>query len=125
MSYGYLLEAEYESGLILTETEQDRSPYEATDNFFAAIRRDSATSAGHGDLVRFSLLAADGGVRHDIDWTVLAGLDNPRPVYFRRMSQSINTDGGGDTGARCEAHGFGYQYNDAEGTNVQVVEEIR
>jgi hypothetical protein len=125
MSYGYLLEAEYRSGLILTETEQDRSPYEATDNFFAAIRHGSATKAGHGEMVRFSLIPVGEGNRYDIDWTGLADLDNPRPIYFRRMASTINADGTGDGNPYCTAHGFGYQYNDADGNNVQVVEEIQ
>ena len=124
MSYGYLLQAEYESGYVLTEDEQDRSPYIANDNFFSAIRRDSATTAGHGPIVRFSLIPVDGGTRYDIDWTGLSDLDHARPVYFRRMSRSVQDDGTGDSGTTCVAHGFGYQYNDADGSNVQVVQEI-
>ena len=125
MSYGYLLEAEYESGLILTETEQDRSPYEATENFFAAIRHGSATEAGHGAMVRFSLIPVEGGERFDVDWTQLAGLTNPRPIYFRRMASTINVDGTGDPSAYCNFHGFGYQYNDENGENIEVIQEIQ
>ena len=29
-----------------------------------------------------------------------------------------------DSGPICDAHGFGYQYRDASGENVQVVEEV-
>lgn len=124
MAYGYILEAEYESGFVLTENEQDRSPYIATDNFFSAIRRESATAAGHGPMTRFSLVAEDGSKRYDIDWTGLSDLDHVRPVYFRRMSRSVCLDGTNDSGALCAAHGFGYQYNDADGNNVQVIEEV-
>ena len=123
--YGYWLEAEYESGFILQEDEQDRSPYIATDNFFSAIRRDSATTAGHGALVRFSMIPwDDAGERHDIDWTTLAHLEHVRPVYFRRMRRSVQVDGSNDSGLICDAHGFGYQYRDASGENVQVVVEV-
>ena len=125
MSYGYLHEAEYESGLILTETEQDRSPYEATENFFAAIRHGSATEAGHGAMVRFSLIPVEGGERFDVDWTQLADLTNPRPIYFRRMASTINADGTGDPSAYCNFHGFGYQYNDENGENIEVIQEIQ
>ena len=123
--YGYRLEAEYESGLVLTEIEQDRSPYVATDNFFSAIRRDSATTAGHGPLVRFSLIATEGPARYDIDWTMLSNLDHVRPVYFRKMSRSVDQDGNGDTGPVCVGQFIGYQYNDADGNNQQIVTEVQ
>ena len=125
MAYGYWLEAEYESGFILREDSQDRSPYRAGDNFFSAIRRDSATQSGHGPLVRFSLIPWDAsGRRHEIDWTALAELEHVRPVYFRRMSQTTRADGTGDAAPVCNAHGFGYQYLDANGDNIQVITEL-
>ena len=122
--YGYVLEAEYESGFVLTENAADVSPYDRGGNFFSAITKASATDAGHGQMVRFSLIPVGDGTRYDIDWTELSHLDNLRPIYFRRMEQTLRSDGVDLGGPVCKAHGFGYQYNDADGNNVQVIEEI-
>ena len=88
------------------------------------------TDAGHGALVRFSLIPVDPDEeRHDIDWTALAHLTDARPVYYRCMRRTITVESGElvadtDSGPICDAHGFGYQYRDASGENVQVVEEV-
>lgn len=119
MAYGYLIEAEYESGFVLTEDDADRSPYDPCRNVFHAIVEGRPTAAGHGRMVRFSLVGV--GQRFDVDWTTLP--ETARPIYFREMRRAFEIDGGWQA-ARCLSHHFGYQYTDASGSNVQEVHEI-
>jgi len=123
MAYGYLLEAEYESGYILTEDEKDHSPYDAGRNICHAIIEGRPSAAGHGRLVRFSLIPVHSGSRCDINWRNLWELDNPRPVYFRKMEHSY-TPGEESKTAICNSHHFGYQYLNSDGENVQEIKEI-
>jgi len=120
MAYGYVLRAEYASGYVLLEDEQDASPYDPGRNVFHAIVNGRPTEAGHGPLVAFSLIGED--MRYDIDWTALP--DNARPIYYRSMQRTYAVDGSTDTGPVCLAHHFGYQYTDSDGRNVQEVSEI-
>jgi len=125
MAYGYYLQAEYESGFVLTEDELDHSPYDVGRNVFHAILNNRPEDFGHGQMVRFSLLPFEHNAkRYDIDWTQLKNVKNPRPIYYRQMSMTRNLSTGEDTGPLCESHHFGYQYNDADGRNVQVVEDV-
>lgn len=129
MAHGYLLEAEYESGYVLTETENDHSPYDAGRNVFHAILNARAEDT-HGRLVRFSLIPESGtGKRLDVDWRMLHDADNPRPIYYRKMHKTDQlTDDGGlltEGPAVCDGHFFGFQFNDPEtGENVQHIEEV-
>lgn len=129
MAHGYLLQAEYESGYILTEDANDHSPYDPGRNTFHAILNARAESV-HGPMVRFSLLPESGtGKRLDVDWTLLREAQNPRPVYFRKMSKTDEISVDGDVISEgppvCQSHHFGFQFNDAEtGENVQCVEQI-
>jgi hypothetical protein len=114
--YGFTLEAEYKDGFVLRETEENRSPYDPTENFYSAIRRDQAEPE-HGPLVRFSLIKDDGTWRHDIDWTLMLPLDHVRTVYFRRMCSRM-----GEEAEPTHLGSFiGYQYRDATGANQQIV----
>ena len=130
--FGFIVEAEYADGFTLSGPGLEQlSPFSQDEHIVRAIVNGRATEAGHGSLVRFSLIPTDGGQRRDIDWTTLSDLDDVRPVYYRRMSRSISVEPATgdllpdtDTGAMCDAHGFGYQYRDADGENVQVVEEV-
>ena len=125
MAHGYWLSAEYESGYILTEDENDRNPYSPDGNVFTAILNHLPTEAGHGRLLRFSLIPQNGtGDRYDIDWKPLWEVDNARPIYFRQMQMSRNMITGESTPATCMSHNFGYQYNAPNGDNVQKIEEI-
>ena len=125
MSHGFRLQAEYSTGYTLTEDDNDRNPYSDVGNTFSAIINELPTKAGHGPMVRFSLLPEDYGDRYDIDWKIVGALPNARPIYFRRMHRTFALDGSGDTGDVCDSHNFGYQYNDAiTGENIQEVLEI-
>lgn len=123
MSFGWLLEAEYESGYVHRENEQDESSYKPGHNFFYDILSGMPTENGQGRMVRFSLIPAGNageGYRYDIDWRLLPA--NARPVHFMRMS--ITTGPAGSTGPVCQTRGFGYQYTDEDGKNVEKIEEI-
>ena len=125
MAYGYYLEAEYESGFRLTESEINFNPYSTKGNTFTAMLDGSPTEAGHGQMVRFSLIPESGeGNRYDIDWKPLWKVDDPRPIYYRKMQRSLVLDTGEDSGPSCNAHFFGFQYLNEDGENVQEVEEI-
>jgi len=123
MPFGYLLEAEYEHGYILKESFFDVNPF-GEGNTFTAILNDDAEKAGHGRMVRFSLIPMTSkGRRYDVDWQKLWNADNPRPIYYRKMSHTLNLDTNETSGQQCLSHHFGFQYNDKEGNNVQEVVE--
>lgn len=112
------VEAEYQDGFILNETEHnDTSPYTGTDNIFNDILEKRA-EAEHGPLVRFSCYYKDH--RYDVDFTDLPA--NARPVRWKRME--ADTLGGDITEVRLTRVGFGYQYNDNDGKNHQEVVEL-
>lgn len=119
MSFGWLLESEYESGYVLREDELDHSPYDATRNIFHAILHARPTDSGHGAMVRYSLVGTE--MRYDIDWTKLP--DNARPIYYRKMQRhAVNGDFAGEP--EVLGHFFGYQFTDATGANVEEIKEI-
>lgn len=113
----YHLEAEYESGFVLIEDERDHSPYDAGRNIFHAILNQRPEQA-HGKLVRLSLVGTDH--TYSIDWTQVPA--SGRPIRVKHMEADLTLDGPSET--RLTKIVFGYQYNDTDGKNVQVVEEI-
>jgi hypothetical protein len=127
MAHGFLVSATYEDGFEITErTDNDRNPYSPDGNTLTAILTHGPTEAGHGRMVRFSLIPESGdGARYDIDWRPLWETDNPRPIYFRQMTQSISLDGSNDTGPVCQSHHFGWQHTDSDGANVQEIQEVQ
>lgn len=126
VAHGVILEAEYEDGFVLNEHDlNDISPYDDDRNVFHAIINERAVPE-HGRMVRWSCDATEfAGLRYDIDWTINWHLTNPRPIYFRDMER-VADQATGDWIAPAHAtrHVFGFQYNDAEGRNAEVVEEI-
>lgn len=132
MAHGFYLEAEYESGYILREDDNDHSPYDPKKNVFHAISHDRPQKAGHGAMVRWSMAGPnDGDQRFDVDWTqILKDYDNPRPIYWREMQsrkqESVET---GEVIPGTEityplGHHFGFQYNDKDGKNQQEVVNV-
>lgn len=122
------VEAEYEDGFILNETEQnDQSAYiemvivdgvPTGPNTLNDILK-KRPEVEHGRMIRFSVFYKN--QRHDVDWTTLP--DNARPIRFRDRSSWI--DGQGRTGVTdWQACRFGYQYNDEDGRNQQEVMEL-
>lgn len=115
MPYGILLEAEYEDGYILTEDEQDQSPFDSGKNIFNAIVN-SRPCEEHGPMVRWSLVTPKH--TYNIDWAkIVLQVFNPRIIYHRQM-QSVK-EGGSDAVVSCLGHVFGYQYNRPDGSNAQ------
>ena len=113
MAFGYLLEAEYESGLVLTENESDHSPYDRGRNTFHAIVNGRSGDFGHGRMVRYSLIGVDGDdpQTYSYDWTAIP---HAVPVYERSMRVEMYQDGRPPSDAICEAIRFGYRDGDAE-----------
>ena len=123
--YGYVVRAEYEDGFTLEGDGLELlSPFGHQEHIVRAIVNGRATEAGHGPLVRWSLVPEHPGMRYDLDWKAIAHLTNIRPVYFRRMQRTLSQDGRSDSGPMCAAHGFGFQFQDGNGENVQVIEEV-
>lgn len=120
MAYGWLLEAEYESGFVLREGPEDHSPYKPGENTFGAIRNGRPTEAGHGLLTRFSLV----GEEHTftIDWRTLWDVPEPQPVCEREMHSELYDDGT-DSGPICDLIRFGYRHQDGD-TLVEELYEI-
>lgn len=130
--FGYIVEAEYEDGFTLSGPGlEELSPFDEGEHIVRAIVNGRATDAGHGALVRYSLIPVEPGQRYDLDWSTLGHLSDVRPVYFRRMRRTVSVEpatgdriDGTDSGPICDAHGFGYQYRDDAGENVQVIVEV-
>ena len=113
------IQAEYESGFVLDETEHDDiSPYDSNHNILRAILNKDPEPE-HGKMVRFSVFYQN--QRHDIDWRGLP--DNARPIRFRNFSGDF-AEGGVITNKRLNWVNFGYQYTDENGKNVQEVREL-
>ncbi|NTW61840.1 hypothetical protein HGB25_00270 [Candidatus Saccharibacteria bacterium] len=113
------VEAEYEDGYILNETEHgDISPYDETKNILNDIL-EQRPQAEHGKLVRFSCFYK--GFRYDVDWTNLP--DNARPIRFRDGQRHRDMETGGEWSEWVGLH-FGYQYNDKNGKNIQEVMDL-
>lgn len=122
------VEAEYEDGFILNETDNfDQSIYvpmidvrgiPSGPNTLTDIIEKFPEHL-HGRMIRFSVYWKN--ARYDIDWTMLP--ENARPIRFRDRSSWI--DGSGNTGQTdWQGCRFGYQYNDAIGKNHQEVREL-
>lgn len=129
MAHGFHLEAEYESGYILTEDDNDHSPYDPKKNVFHAISHDRPQAAGHGQMVRWSMIGPD--IRYDLEWTsIVKDYKNPRPIYWREMQMVKQANGvtgeviEGTEVISCLGHHFGFQYNDEDGKNVQAVKDV-
>jgi hypothetical protein len=122
MSYGVLVQAEYEDGFILTEDEADQSPYDEGRNIFHAILN-GKPELEHGRMVRWSAITEK--FTYSIDWkTVCWGKENPRPISYRKMERTRAVDGSSDTGPICVGHFFGYQWNNPDGSKEQDIQEV-
>lgn len=118
LPYDGSCEATYADGYILSETEhEDVSPFTGQHNILNDIL-EKRPEAEHGDLVRFSVYYKD--ARYDVDWNGLP--DNARPVRWKRME--ADSIGGTIVEVRIMKVGFGYQYNDSNGNNIQEVKEL-
>lgn len=113
------IEAEYSDGYIHSEdTYLDVSPYDPTCNILNDIL-EKRPEAEHGQMVRFSVYHSNR--RYDIDWVELP--ENARPIRYKKMERDHNTDVWVDE-ARIVAVGFGYQYNDNNGKNQEIIQEL-
>lgn len=121
MTLPVYIEAEYESGYVHREDENDHSPYVRGKNIFDDLVHKRPESV-HGKMVRFSLITNNGEeiTRYDIDWTPLP--DNARPIRFKHMEGDFLD--GGLVESRLMGIDFGFQYTDENGRNVQEVMAI-
>src|ERR1700688_2983997 len=106
MAHGFWLQAEYESGYVITEDDKDHSPFDPGRNVCHAIMNHRPTDFGHGSMTRFALIPWDPeGKAFEINWVPLWDVVNPRPIYFRKMHKTDDLDDQGkivtDTPAVC------------------------
>lgn len=114
------VQAEYEDGFVLDETQHDDAPQFGDDgNIFTDILQKRAETQ-HGRMVRFSCFWKD--QRYDVDWTDLP--DNARPIRFRHGYYTRSLDGSYEEKGWSGVD-FGYQYNDEDGANHKEVLELR
>ena len=122
------IEAEFSDGFILNETElNDVSPHDSKHNILRDIL-EKWSEPEHGRLVRFSVFWKN--ARYDVDWTTLP--DNARPIRYKKNENSFNEemqiDGTwvqvSEPIYKLVSIGFGYQYTDENGQNVQEVKEL-
>lgn len=112
------VQAEYEDGYILDETEHgDISPYTGLHNTLNDIM-EKRPEAVHGRMVRFSVFYHD--MRYDVDWRLLP--DNARPIRFRDGFITLAT--GGEETQGWSGCRFGYQFTDEAGKHQQLVKEL-
>lgn len=117
MAFGYYIEAEYESGYVHREDEQDHSPFVRGKNILFDIINHYPEKA-HGKMVRFSLVGANS--RYDIDFTKLP--EGTKPIYYREMQLERNLSSGREN-LSCLKHYFGYEYKNGK-DKVKQVQEI-
>ena len=119
----YTIEAEYESGYVHRETDEDRSPYVRDANIFSDIvnRRPDQV---HGPLKRFTLFLPD-GEKIDVDFSVLP--DHAEPVRRKHMEADFYMADGVVMPHTVRTVGvdFGYEYKDGNGELCSEIEEIR
>ncbi len=118
MAFGYNIEAEYESGYVHREDEQDHSPFVRGKNILFDIINHYPEKA-HGKMVRFSLVRQN-GQHYDLDFTKLPA--GAKPIYYRQMQLERNLDTG-EQNLTCLKHYFGYEYKKA-GEKVKEIQEI-
>jgi hypothetical protein len=111
------IEAEYTSGYVHRQTVEDHSPYVVNMNIFNDILNHRPVEA-HGRMTRFSLVTAE--ETFSVDWTVLP--DNARPIYLKHMEGDFAD--GGVVETRVVKQEFGAQWNDVDGKNHKIIEEI-
>lgn len=116
----YSIEAEYESGYVHRETDEDRSPYLRDANIFSDIlnRRPDAI---HGPLVRFSLNLPD-DERLDVDFTNLPG--NAEPIRLMYMEADFDMTDASLIERRLTRIDFGVKYTTADGEEVTDISEV-
>lgn len=115
------IEAEYADGYVLTEGENDVSPFDPGRNIFHAIVNRTAEPE-HGKTVRFTLFVADHRV--DIDCTKLP--DDTTFIREKHMERDadINT-GQWLEDPRIVGIDFGYSFINDEGIETKELVEVR
>ena len=113
------VEAEYEDGFVLSETDlEDINPYGEGNTFTAILNR--LPEQAHGKTVRFSCFWKD--QRYDVDFAALP--ENARPIRFRHGYYTRSSDGSFEESGWSGVD-FGYQANGSNGANYQEVKELR
>jgi hypothetical protein len=113
------VQAEYEDGYILDETEHDDVAQFGDGNIFRDILN-RLPEADHGRMVRFTCFWKNQA--YHVDWTELP--DNARPIRFRHGYYTRALDGSHEESGWSGVD-FGFQYNDEDGANQQEVLELR
>ena len=111
------VEAIYEDGFVLDETEQNDIGIYTEGNTLTDILS-KIPEQTHGKMTAFSMYYKDN--KYTVDWTTLPS--NARPVRWKRME--ADQIGGNITEVRLVKVGFGYQFNNEKGENVQEVQEL-
>lgn len=112
------IEAEYADGYIHREDEADTSHYEPGRNIFYDIVN-KLPERIHGRMIRLTLF--HNNKRYDVDWTKVA--DNARPVRYKNMFAHF-VNGATEATPQMASIGFGYQWNDPDGSNQQDIIEL-
>lgn len=122
------VEAEYEDGFVLSETEQnDRSAYiklELVDGVPTGPNTlndivNKRPEAKHGKMVRFSVFWK--GERKDMMWAELPA--DARPIRLRDGTNVLDSNGQQTFGG-FHACRWGFQYTDENGKNQQFIKEL-
>jgi hypothetical protein len=112
------IQAEYEDGFILDETDcNDISPHDSKHNIFRDILK-KWSEPEHGKMVRFTMFYNN--KQYNINWVGLP--DNARPVRYKNIEQ--DSIGARIIETRLMKVGFGYQYTDKNGKNIEEIEEF-
>lgn len=113
------VEAEYEDGFILSETEHQDVAQFGDGNIFRDILL-KRPELEHGRMVRFTVFYEN--ARYDVDWTTVP--DNARPIRFRHGFSTMDAATGEVLDSGWTGIDLGYQWNDEDGSNQQEVVRI-
>lgn len=118
MAYGYYLEAEYESGYVHREDEQDASPFVHGKNILYDIINKLPEDA-HGRLVRFGLVGPE--KTYNIDFRAMPA--DAKPIYYRNVKKTWNSETGEILNVDVK-HFFGYEFHDSDNKKQKEIMEI-
>lgn len=117
-SFDTSIQAIYADGFILSEAElNDTNPYGEGNTFTAVYNK--LPEEEHGKLMVLTVFWK--GVQTDLVWPELP--EGARPIRFRHGYLIQTGPRAGESG--WSGVDFGYQWNDKDGKNHEVVEELR
>jgi hypothetical protein len=121
----YYLEATYADGFVYKGTREDVSSFDSGRNCFYDVEQ-KLLEPEHGKLTNWAVVGTQ-GARYDLDMTLLP--DNARVILYRDLERDYEVANADDSilsqgDVRVMRTVFGAQWNDEDGQNHQLKEEL-